>query len=74
MKKISESQAEVIRKKRERENTLITLKAYWDAFPELRLCQLLWNAFPKNVDPFYVTDDDLCKYLEDFATYQSEIK
>lgn len=36
-------------------------------FPALRLGQLLMNALPQGRALFYVTDDELRQYLEDFV-------
>jgi len=44
-----------------------TIKSIWLQNPELRLGQLIDNAIPVDKDIFYVTDDDLVKYLKEYT-------
>ena len=44
-----------------------TVKSIWLQNPELRLGQLIDNAIPVDKDIFYVTDDDLVKYLKEYT-------
>jgi len=52
----------------ERINKLLDLvKKIWFKNPDLRLLQLLIDALPiENRDPYYIEDDLLVDFLEDF--------
>jgi hypothetical protein len=41
-------------------------------FPELRLCQILGNAFPNQKDLYHVTDRDLATGLKKYIEWQKE--
>jgi hypothetical protein len=41
-------------------------------FPELRLCQILGNAFPNQKDLYHVTDRDLASGLKKYIEWQKE--
>lgn len=47
------------------------IKEIWLRYPDLRLCQLLENTKPENLnDMYYIEDEDLLKLLE--ANYNTE--
>lgn len=47
------------------------IKGIWLRYPDLRLCQLLENIKPTNLnDMYYIEDEDLLKLLE--AHYNTE--
>ena len=58
----------------ERINKLLDLvKKIWFKNPDLRLLQLLIDALPiENRDPYYIEDDLLVDFLEDF--YSKDLK
>lgn len=45
-------------------STIYKLLKIWEKNPELRLGQLIWNAFDGK-DFFYVTDEDFIKQIEE---------
>lgn len=46
------------------QKTLDMIKEIWLKYPDLRLCQLLENAKPSNLnDMYYIEDEDLIKLL-----------
>lgn len=49
------------------EETLRIMQLAAEAFPNMRLCQLIVNATGQN-DPFYVTDEKLRHDLQAFMT------
>jgi hypothetical protein len=49
-----------------RSKALARLVATAEAFPNLRLCQIIVNATHMD-EPFYVTDEDLAKALDDYT-------
>lgn len=52
---------------------LDTIKQIWSRFPDLRLCQLIENCKPNDLDDmYYIEDDDLIKLLD--STYNKKGK
>ena len=46
------------------QKTLDMIKKIWLKYPDLRLCQLLENVKPSNLnDMYYIEDEDLVKLL-----------
>lgn len=46
------------------QKTLDMIKEIWLKYPDLRLCQLLENVKPSNLnDMYYIEDEDLIKLL-----------
>ena len=52
------------------EKILNEIKAIWRDYPDLRLGQLILNAFTS--DFYYVEDDEFIKRLKDFYTKKEE--
>ncbi len=48
------------------------LRSWWLLMPDLRLLQLLGNAFPAGTDPYYVEDDALLEQLERTYSHPSD--
>jgi len=47
-------------------STLDTIHGLWACFPDLRLGQLLTNVLPQGVDIFYVEEEDLKRYINEY--------
>ena len=53
-------------KKEKRERALAIIRNVSRANPELRLGQLIINVIPVDLDLYYITDEDLMEYLNDY--------
>lgn len=42
------------------------LQKKWKSYPNMRLMQLLINVIDSELDPFYVDDQDLERWIRDF--------
>jgi hypothetical protein len=51
---------------------LARLAATAEAFPQLRIGQLIWNVVPTGAPLFYITDADLAKALDDYTREWSD--
>lgn len=50
------------------EPTFDAIRKLWYQYPDLRLGQLLENVIPEGKDLFYVEEEDLVQYIEDYYT------
>jgi len=53
-------------KKEKRERALAIIRNVSMANPDLRLGQLIINVIPVDLDLYYITDEDLMEYLNDY--------
>lgn len=48
------------------EKVIDKIRQFWYMYPDLRLGQILTNVVPRGVDLFYVEEDYLIKYIDDY--------